>query len=86
MVNFGYPTVAETMSMATKAADDISAIFPKPIKIEFEKIYYPYLLMNKKRYAGTHSPTHLLTYSPTHLLTYSLTYSLRFAVDKQREI
>jgi DNA polymerase elongation subunit (family B) len=78
MVNFGYPTVAETMPMATKAADDISAIFPKPIKIEFEKIYYPYLLMNKKRYAGTHSPT--------HLLTYSLTYSLRFAVDKQREI
>lgn len=52
MVNFGYPTVAETMPMATKAADDISAIFPKPIKIEFEKIYYPYLLMNKKRYAG----------------------------------
>jgi DNA polymerase delta subunit 1 len=23
-----------------------------PIKLEFEKIYHPYLLMNKKRYAG----------------------------------
>ena len=26
--------------------------FIKPIKLEFEKGYYPYLLMNKKRYAS----------------------------------
>ena len=26
--------------------------FIKPIKLEFEKVYYPYLLINKKRYAG----------------------------------
>lgn len=24
----------------------------RPIKLEFEKIYFPYLLINKKRYAG----------------------------------
>ena len=30
----------------------MTATFIKPIKLEFEKCYYPYLLMNKKRYAG----------------------------------
>lgn len=35
-----------------RAAAEVSAIFPKPIKLEFEKVYFPYLLMNKKRYAG----------------------------------
>lgn len=27
-------------------------MFIAPIKLEFEKVYYPYLLMNRKRYAG----------------------------------
>ncbi|CAE7585421.1 POLD1 [Symbiodinium microadriaticum] len=52
MVRFGYATVAETMPLAEKAAEEVSAIFPHPIKLEFEKIYFPFLLMNKKRYAG----------------------------------
>lgn len=26
--------------------------FPKPVSLEFEKVYYPYLLISKKRYAG----------------------------------
>ncbi len=52
MVNFGPPTVAEAMPLAEKAAEEVSAIFPAPIKLEFEKVYFPYLLMNKKRYAG----------------------------------
>jgi DNA polymerase elongation subunit (family B) len=30
----------------------VSAEFVKPIKLEFEKCYWPYLLINKKRYAG----------------------------------
>lgn len=52
MINFGAPTVAEAMPLAEKAAQEVSQIFPKPIKLEFEKVYFPYLLMNKKRYAG----------------------------------
>jgi DNA polymerase delta subunit 1 len=52
MVKFGVPTVAEAMPLAQRAAAEVSAIFPSPIKLEFEKVYFPYLLMNKKRYAG----------------------------------
>ncbi len=52
MVKFGYSTVAETMPIAEKAAEEVSNIFPRPIKLEFEKIYFPFLLMAKKRYAG----------------------------------
>ncbi|CAM9492035.1 unnamed protein product, partial [Phaeothamnion confervicola] len=52
MVRFGVASVAEAMPLAEKAADEVSAIFPRPIRLEFEKVYWPYLLMNKKRYAG----------------------------------
>ena len=52
MVKFGTKTVAETFPLAIEAAQKCSDIFPDPILLEFEKVYYPYLLMNKKRYAG----------------------------------
>lgn len=52
MINFGPPGVEEAMKLAEKAADEVSEIFPNPIKLEFEKVYFPYLLMAKKRYAG----------------------------------
>lgn len=52
MVKFGFSTVEETMPLAQQAAKEVSNIFPRPIQLEFEKIYYPFLLMNKKRYAG----------------------------------
>ena len=44
--------VAMALDFGPKAAAFISKLFPFPIKLEFEKVYYPYLLMNKKRYAG----------------------------------
>lgn len=52
MVKFGTKTVEETFPLAIEAADECSKIFPSPILLEFEKVYFPYLLMNKKRYAG----------------------------------
>ncbi|CAL7945239.1 unnamed protein product [Xylocopa violacea] len=52
MVKFGVQTVEEAMELGREAADYVSAKFLKPIKLEFEKVYFPYLLINKKRYAG----------------------------------
>jgi DNA polymerase delta subunit 1 len=51
-VKFGVDTVQEAMSLGEEAADLVSTTFIKPIKLEFEKVYFPYLLLNKKRYAG----------------------------------
>lgn len=52
MVKFGVSTVAEAMSLGQEAAAYVTQKFVKPIKLEFEKVYFPYLLINKKRYAG----------------------------------
>ncbi|KAF8569017.1 hypothetical protein P879_01372 [Paragonimus westermani] len=52
MCRFGVNTVAEAMELGRKAAEVISTRFPHPIRLEFEKVYFPYLLINKKRYAG----------------------------------
>ncbi|KAI8481510.1 DNA polymerase delta catalytic subunit [Branchiostoma belcheri] len=52
MVKFGVDTVAEAMELGKEAAQAVSAKFPHPVKLEFEKVYFPYLLINKKRYAG----------------------------------
>lgn len=52
MVRFGPQDLAEAMRLGSEAADLVSSKFIKPIKLEFEKVYFPYLLINKKRYAG----------------------------------
>jgi len=52
MIKFGDETVAANFPLAIEAAALCTKLFPPPVELEFEKIYYPYLLMNKKRYAG----------------------------------
>ncbi|XP_075662545.1 DNA polymerase delta catalytic subunit [Castanea sativa] len=52
MVQFGVDNVEAAMNLGREAAEYISGTFIKPIKLEFEKVYYPYLLISKKRYAG----------------------------------
>ena len=44
--------MAAHFQAAERLASDISKTFPKPVELEFEKCYYPYLLFSKKRYAG----------------------------------
>ena len=52
MVRFGCPDLVTAMQLGAEAAEFVTAKFVKPIKLEFEKVYYPYLLISKKRYAG----------------------------------
>jgi hypothetical protein len=49
VLSFGH----EVINFAGReAAEYITEKFVKPINLEFEKVYWPYLLINKKRYAG----------------------------------
>lgn len=52
MVKFGVSSIEEAMKLGKEAANYVTQYFVQPIKLEFEKVYCPYLLMNKKRYAG----------------------------------
>ena len=52
MVKFGTDNIEEAMRLGKEAAAYVSGHFIQPISLEFEKVYCPYLLMNKKRYAG----------------------------------
>lgn len=52
MVKFGEQDMPEVMRLGREAAEFVTKTFIKPINLEFEKVYFPYLLINKKRYAG----------------------------------
>ncbi|KAL6070419.1 DNA polymerase delta catalytic subunit, variant 2 [Balamuthia mandrillaris] len=52
MVKFGVDSVPEAMKLGREAAQFVTGFFRRPIQLEFEKVYCPYLLINKKRYAG----------------------------------
>ena len=52
MIKFGESDMTKVMATASEAADYVTTSFVAPIKLEFEKVYFPYLLINKKRYAG----------------------------------
>ncbi|KAI9178746.1 DNA-directed DNA polymerase delta [Blastocladiella emersonii ATCC 22665] len=52
MVKFGVPDLDAAMKLGQEAAAFVTTQFIRPIQLEFEKVYFPYLLINKKRYAG----------------------------------
>jgi DNA polymerase delta subunit 1 len=45
MVKFGTSDLSKAFRLAEEAALRATKIFPSPISLEFEKVYYPYLLM-----------------------------------------
>lgn len=52
MINFGKISLEEAMKFGKEASIEVTKHFVSPIKLEFEKVYFPYLLISKKRYAG----------------------------------
>ena len=52
MIKFGIKTLHEAMILGKESSEYVTSHFKKPIKIEFEKVYFPYLLIKKKKYAG----------------------------------
>jgi DNA polymerase delta subunit 1 len=52
MISFGAKTLEQTIALGTEAAAHVTTFFAEPISLVFEKCYNPFLLMNKKRYAG----------------------------------
>lgn len=45
-------TVAQAIEWGKEAAAHVTKLFTAPMKLEFEKVYYPYLLISKKRYGA----------------------------------
>ncbi|ORX48063.1 hypothetical protein DM01DRAFT_1377023 [Hesseltinella vesiculosa] len=52
MIKFGVDTLEEAMKLGQEGAKLVTEQFIRPINLDFEKVYFPYLLISKKRYAG----------------------------------
>jgi DNA polymerase family B len=52
MIKFGPEDLKTCMDLGKEAAVYVTERFIRPINLEFEKAYCPYLLISKKRYAG----------------------------------
>ncbi|KAI8336982.1 DNA polymerase family B-domain-containing protein [Chlamydoabsidia padenii] len=52
MIKFGVTELEEAMKLGQEGAKIVTDQFVRPINLDFEKVYFPYLLISKKRYAG----------------------------------
>jgi DNA polymerase delta subunit 1 len=52
MIRFGVDNLKDAMALGKIGAELVTKEFIRPINLDFEKVYFPYLLINKKRYAG----------------------------------
>ena len=48
----GVEAIEYSWEIGERAAEECSALFKKPNNLEFEKVYWPYFLYSKKRYAA----------------------------------
>jgi DNA polymerase delta subunit 1 len=48
----GQDAIAYSWELGERAAEECTALFKKPNNLELEKVYYPYFLYSKKRYAA----------------------------------
>ena len=51
MIKFGVKTLKEALQLGVESSEYVTKHFKKPIKIEFEKVFWPYFT-TKKKYAG----------------------------------
>ena len=68
MIKFGTTSLAESMRLGLEAAGRITETFLKPIKLEFEKCYFPYLLC-VRHHTSPHAPHSLTAALPPCVLT-----------------
>lgn len=52
MIDFNTTNIEESIQRGVKASKYITSTFISPINLEYEKVFRPYLLIAKKRYAG----------------------------------
>ena len=52
MVEFGPEDINECWKLGEQASEQVTGIFKRPNDLELEKIYWPYVLYSKKRYAA----------------------------------
>ncbi|KAI5170722.1 DNA polymerase delta subunit 1 [Nematocida sp. LUAm3] len=52
MVTSDGSSLAEAFEAGKSISEYITKKLPNPLTLEFEKVYYPFLLLNKKKYAG----------------------------------
>jgi DNA polymerase elongation subunit (family B) len=52
MIELPGHTVASAMAAAHEISASVTSSLPKPITFAYEKIYYPFLLQQNKKYAG----------------------------------
>ncbi|KXS19990.1 hypothetical protein M427DRAFT_399532 [Gonapodya prolifera JEL478] len=51
-VKFPDSSVGDAIRMSKKISDHITTLFEQPIALEFQKVYFPFIMLNRKRYAG----------------------------------